>query len=63
VIAATAGFALVGVARSGEAGLEEFTRLSPQFVLMDVVMPGIGGIAAARAIARSDPQAGDRLRN
>jgi CheY-like chemotaxis protein len=55
LIAAAPGFALVGLACSGEEGLDECARISPQLVLMDVVMPGIGGIAAAGAIVRSDP--------
>ena len=53
LVAAAPGFGLVGHASSGEEALREFTRLSPELVLMDVVMPGMGGIAAARAIVRS----------
>jgi DNA-binding NarL/FixJ family response regulator len=55
LVAAVPGFALVGYASSGEEALRESTRLSPDLVLMDVVMPGIGGIAAARAIVRGYP--------
>ena len=55
LIAAAPGFALVGLACSGEEGLDECARISPQLVLMDVAMPGIGGIAATAAIVRSDP--------
>jgi DNA-binding NarL/FixJ family response regulator len=55
LVAAAPGFVLVGTAASGEEAVHEFTRLSPELVLMDVVMPGIGGIAAARVIVRSDP--------
>lgn len=50
LIAATPGFELVGEASSGEDAIEAVQRLSPQLVLMDVAMPGIGGIAAARRI-------------
>ena len=55
LVAAAPGFALVGNASSGEGALRECTRLSPELVLMDVGMPGIGGIAAARAILRINP--------
>lgn len=50
LIAAAPDFVLVGVACSGEDALREVARLSPQLVVMDVVMPGIGGIEAARTI-------------
>jgi DNA-binding NarL/FixJ family response regulator len=56
LIAAAPGFALVGLACSGEEALDGFARIAPQLVLMDVMMPGIGGIAAAGAIMRSDPE-------
>jgi DNA-binding NarL/FixJ family response regulator len=55
LVAAAPGFTIVGHASSGEEALREFTRFAPELVLMDVVMPGIGGIAAARAIVRGYP--------
>jgi DNA-binding NarL/FixJ family response regulator len=51
VIAATAGFSVVGEACSGEDAVAMAEALRPQLVLMDVRMPGIGGIEAARRIA------------
>lgn len=51
LIAATPGFEWVGAASSGEEALEQVGRLQPDLVLMDVRMPGIGGIEAARQIA------------
>jgi DNA-binding NarL/FixJ family response regulator len=50
VIDATAGFASIGDASSGEDGVEQAERLRPDLVLMDVRMPGIGGVEAAREL-------------
>jgi DNA-binding NarL/FixJ family response regulator len=51
LIAATPGFEWIGSASCGEDGIEQTERLCPDLVLMDVRMPGIGGIEAARQIA------------
>jgi DNA-binding NarL/FixJ family response regulator len=56
LIASTPGFTLVGLAASGEEAVAAVARLSPRLVLMDVVMPGMDGIAAARMIVRRDPR-------
>ena len=45
----------VGVARSGEGAIEAARELEPDVVLMDVWMPGLGGIAAARQIKACRP--------
>jgi two-component system, NarL family, invasion response regulator UvrY len=50
VIRATPGFETVGVAATGEAAVSLAWMLRLQLVLMDVRMPGIGGIEAARRI-------------
>jgi two-component system, NarL family, nitrate/nitrite response regulator NarL len=55
LIACADGFALVGEASSGEEATRAVQALAPQLVLMDVVMPGIGGIAAARTIIGRRP--------
>jgi chemotaxis response regulator CheB len=55
LVASVPGFVLVGQASSGEEALLAVERLSPHVVLMDVVMPGIGGIAAARVIVSEHP--------
>ena len=54
VIHATAGFSSVGEAATGERGVSLVALLHPELVLMDVRMPGIGGIEAARRIAQAD---------
>jgi DNA-binding NarL/FixJ family response regulator len=55
LIAAAPGFVLAGLACSGEAALDDLGRVSPQLVLMDVMMPGIGGVGATEVITRRDP--------
>ena len=55
VIDATPGFTAVGEADCGEAALEVVDRLDPGLVLLDVRMPGMGGIETARLIKSSHP--------
>ena len=50
VLRRTPGFELVGEAASGEDALEQVDVLHPDLVLMDITMPGIGGVEATRAI-------------
>ncbi len=44
--------AVVAEARNGREAVELFDELAPQVVFLDVHMPGMNGIEAARAIAR-----------
>ncbi len=46
---------VVGVAQSGEEAVSAVVKLSADVVLMDVNMPGIGGVEACRRILRHDP--------
>lgn len=49
------GLQVVGQADSGEESLEQARELKPDVVLMDVKMPGIGGLEATRKLLRSHP--------
>ena len=55
VVAATEGFELVGEAASGEQALAAADELSPQLVIMDKRMPGLGGLEATRLITSRHP--------
>jgi DNA-binding NarL/FixJ family response regulator len=55
VVAATPGLTVVGEAPSGEASLESVAQLAPRMVIMDVRMPGMGGVEATRRLKASHP--------
>ena len=50
VVGATAHLTIAGEAHSGEEAIEAARELRPDVVLMDVQMPGIGGMEAAKVI-------------
>ncbi|SEN12083.1 DNA-binding response regulator, NarL/FixJ family, contains REC and HTH domains [Luteibacter sp. UNCMF331Sha3.1] len=51
------GFEVVGEAATGEEAVARFREVRPDLTLMDLQMPGMGGIAAIEAIRRIDPEA------
>jgi two-component system response regulator AlgR len=51
VVEETDGFVMVGAATTGEESLVAAAELGPDLVLMDVNLPGIDGIEAARRLA------------
>jgi DNA-binding NarL/FixJ family response regulator len=55
MLADVSGIKVVGEAASGEDALRLARELLPQVVLMDVKMPGIGGLEATRKLLRVHP--------
>lgn len=53
MLADISGLQVVGQADSGEEALKKARELKPDVVLMDVKMPGIGGLEATRKLLRS----------
>lgn len=49
-------FAVVAEAASGEEALELMQRAAPELILMDISMPGMGGLEAAKAIKSAYPE-------
>lgn len=49
------GFIVVGEAKSGEEALQLARKLEPHVVLMDVKMPGIGGLEATKKLLAINP--------
>jgi two-component system chemotaxis response regulator CheB len=46
---------VVGTAESGEEAVEKVLELSPDVVILDILMPGMGGLAALNEIMRRKP--------
>jgi two-component system invasion response regulator UvrY len=53
LIESTPGFESLGEATSGERAVTLAAALRPDLVLIDVRMPGLGGVAAARCITQA----------
>jgi DNA-binding NarL/FixJ family response regulator len=51
----TPGLSVCGEAESGATGLQKFDSLKPDVVVLDLSLPDITGIEAARLMASADP--------
>ena len=49
------GIKVVGEASTGEEAISQARSLTPEVILMDANMPGIGGLEATRRLIRYDP--------
>ena len=56
VLEASGHFEVVGQAADGQEAVEAATELSPQVIVMDVIMPGKDGIDACREITEHLPE-------
>ncbi|MCI5689736.1 MAG: response regulator [Clostridiales bacterium] len=56
-ILADSDYEVVGCCQSGEEALELYDKLSPDLVTMDILMPGMDGLEAARLLLQKDPKA------
>lgn len=46
----------IGMEHSAEKAIEEITRIKPDVVLMDIVMPGMNGVECCRKLMKIDDQ-------
>lgn len=51
------GFKVVGEAANGEEAVKKYKDLKPDVVTMDITMPVLDGIKAAKKIKKIDPEA------
>ncbi|MEG2512889.1 MAG: response regulator, partial [Acetivibrio sp.] len=51
------GYHVVGHAKSGEEGIEKYKELKPEFVILDIIMPGIDGLETAEILLKYDVKA------
>ena len=52
-----AGYKVVGEAINGQEGFDQYVKLSPDIVTMDITMPEMGGIESLKLIKKNNPDA------
>jgi two-component system invasion response regulator UvrY len=57
ILLGNAGIEVVGEAGDGEQACADYPRLAPDVVVMDLSMPGMGGLEAVRRLLAQDPEA------
>lgn len=50
-------FEVCGEGATGAEAVEQYKKLKPDLVIMDIIMPDMGGIEAVKAIMQIDPSA------
>ncbi len=51
------GYEVAGEAENGAKAIEQYKALKPDLVIMDIIMPEMGGIDAVREIIKVSPSA------
>jgi two-component system, NarL family, invasion response regulator UvrY len=57
MLLANAGLEVVAEAGSGEEACQDYPKVQPDVVVMDLSMPGMGGLEAVRRLLAQDPKA------
>ncbi|MBR4832267.1 MAG: response regulator [Butyrivibrio sp.] len=52
-----AGYNIIGEAVDGREGYDEYVKLDPDIVTMDITMPVVDGLECLKLIKKSDPNA------
>jgi two-component system chemotaxis response regulator CheY len=51
------GYDIIGEAENGVKAIEKYNELKPKLVILDITMPEMNGIQAAKGIKQMDPNA------